>query len=115
MFGIGFFELLIIAVVTLLIVGPEKLPETIRTISLHLARIRRFWVQAKQDIEREVGMEDIRREIHNAEVMEQLKETQTMLNQPAEDNSIEPSQSDGDQPSEDTPEQDERRPESKSD
>ncbi len=80
MFSIGFAELLIIAVVTLLVVGPERLPETIRFISLHLAKFRRYWQGARRDIEKELGLDDLRREIHNAEVMEHLKETKKALN-----------------------------------
>ncbi len=80
MFGISFAELLLIAVILLLVVGPEKLPETVRAISINLAKLRRFWSHARREIEREVGMDDIRREIHNAEVMAQLEETKKTLN-----------------------------------
>jgi sec-independent protein translocase protein TatB len=80
MFSIGFAELLVIAVITLLVVGPERLPETIRFISLHLAKFRRYWQGARRDIEKELGLDDLRREIHNAEVIEHLKETKKALN-----------------------------------
>lgn len=79
MFSIGFAELLVIAVITLLVVGPERLPETIRFLSLQLAKFRRYWQSARRDIERELGLDDLRREIHNAEVMEHLKQTKKML------------------------------------
>ena len=41
MFDIGFPELLLISVVALLVIGPEKLPDTIRTVSLWVGRIQR--------------------------------------------------------------------------
>lgn len=78
MFSIGFTELLLIAVVTLLVVGPEKLPETVRAITIQLSKIKRFWQNAKREVEREVGMDEIRREIHNAQVMEHLERAQKM-------------------------------------
>jgi len=78
MFSIGFAELLLIAVVTLLIVGPEKLPETVRAITIQLSKIKRFWQNAKREVEREVGMDEIRREIHNAQVMEHLERAKKM-------------------------------------
>ncbi|GAB5452265.1 MAG: hypothetical protein Hals2KO_25930 [Halioglobus sp.] len=66
MFDIGFAELIIIGVVALLVVGPERLPETIRTASLYLNRIRRGF----NDIKREV-----QQELHNDAVMRELKDT----------------------------------------
>jgi len=66
MFDIGFAELLIIGIVALLVVGPEKLPSTIRTASLYLNRIRRGF----NDIKREV-----QQELHNDSVMQDLRKT----------------------------------------
>ena len=56
MFDIGFAELLLIAIVGLLVIGPEQLPGTIRTISLWLGRLRRSFNEIKSDIEREIGI-----------------------------------------------------------
>lgn len=66
MFDIGFAELVIIAVVGLLVIGPERLPGTIRTASLWLNRIRRGF----NDIKREV-----QQELHNDSVMQELRKT----------------------------------------
>lgn len=63
MFDIGFTELLLIAVVALLVIGPEKLPGAIRTGSVWVGRLKRSY----QDIKREVELE-----IHNSEVLEKL-------------------------------------------
>ena len=81
MLSIGFAELLIIAVITLLVVGPERLPESIRFFSVSLSKFRRYWRGAKRDIEKELGIDDIRREIHNAEVMERLQQSKDALNE----------------------------------
>jgi sec-independent protein translocase protein TatB len=73
MFDVGFPELILIAVVALLVIGPERLPETLRTIGLWIGRIRRSFTSVKAEIEREVGMDDIRRQLHNEAVMAELK------------------------------------------
>ena len=72
MFDIGFVELLVIAVVGLLVIGPQRLPETIRTLALWVGRLRRTVSRAYREIEKEVGMDEIRRQLHNEEIMRQL-------------------------------------------
>ena len=49
--------------------GPERLPETIRTLSLWLGRLKQLWAKARSEIETEVGMDDIRHQLHNEEVL----------------------------------------------
>ena len=70
---IGSFELLIIAVIGLLVIGPERLPETFRTLGLWFGRLRRSFLSVKTEIEKEIGMEDIRRQLHNEAVMEEMQ------------------------------------------
>ena len=73
MFDIGGLELLIIAVVGLLVIGPERLPETLRTLGLWLGRLRRSFTTVKTEIEKEIGMDEVRRQLHNEAVMDQMK------------------------------------------
>ena len=75
MFDIGFAELIIIAVVGLLVIGPDKLPGAIRTASLWLGRIKRGF----NDIRREVEQE-----LHNDAVMQELKKTGEQLKSEAD-------------------------------
>ena len=56
MFDIGFPELMIISIVALLVIGPERLPGTIRTIALWIGRFRRSFSNIRQEIEREVAI-----------------------------------------------------------
>ncbi len=70
MFDIGFGELILVAVVALLVVGPERLPETIRTAHGWLNRLRRGF----NDIKREV-----QQELHNDAVMQDLRKTGQQL------------------------------------
>ena len=74
MFDIGFSELLIIAVITLLVMGPERLPETVRTISLWFGRMKQMLSSARQELENEVGMDEIRLQLKNEKIMRQLDE-----------------------------------------
>lgn len=72
MFDIGFAELVIIAVVSLLVIGPERLPEAIRTGSAWLNRLRRGFNDIKQEVQQE---------LHNDEVMRELRKTREQLQQ----------------------------------
>lgn len=80
MFDIGFFELIIIAVLGLLVIGPERLPETLRTIVLGFGRFKRGLRDTRIQIEQQLGTDDIRRQLHNEEVMNKLEETRRELN-----------------------------------
>ena len=69
MFDIGFMELVLIAVVALIVVGPEKLPGAIRTTTLWIGRAKRSFNQVKSEIEREINTDEIRRQLHNESIM----------------------------------------------
>ncbi|WP_426414965.1 Sec-independent protein translocase protein TatB [Aestuariirhabdus sp. LZHN29] len=75
MFDIGFAELLIIGIVALLVLGPERLPTAVRTIALWIGRLKRGFASVKSEIEREVGADEIRRQLHNESVLKDLGET----------------------------------------
>ena len=79
MFDIGFSELLLIALVTLLVMGPERLPQTVRSISLWIVRLKQMLASARRDLEQEVGMDDIRQQLHNEQVMRELNESKDHL------------------------------------
>ncbi len=61
MFDIGFWELAIISVVALLVIGPERLPRVARTTGLWLGRARRFVSSVKADIDREVATDELKK------------------------------------------------------
>lgn len=60
MFDIGALELILIAVVTLLVVGPERLPKVARTAGLWLGRARRAFTSVKDEIDREIRAEELK-------------------------------------------------------
>lgn len=77
MFEIGFFELLLVAIVGLLVVGPERLPDALRTGALWWGRLKRSLRETRNELEKELGADDIRRELHNEEVMRSLETLRT--------------------------------------
>lgn len=74
MTGVGFFEILLIGVVGLLILGPDKLPGALRTMALWIGRFRRSFDDIKRDIEKEIGADDIRRQLRNEAIMEKFQD-----------------------------------------
>ena len=79
MFDIGFPELLVVSIVALLVIGPDKLPETLRALFLWVGRLRRSLTNIRADIENEIGADDIRQQLHNESIMKELKETLQQL------------------------------------
>lgn len=61
MFDVSFGEILIIAVVALVVIGPEKLPKVARTLGLLAGRMQRYVSTIKGDIERELKADELRR------------------------------------------------------
>ena len=74
MFDVGFWELAIIAVIALLVIGPERLPKAARTAGLWVGRARRMVTDVKADIDREIRDGDLA-ELKKAG--EELKKTQS--------------------------------------
>ena len=76
MFDIGFTELLLVGVVGLLVIGPERLPGAIRTGSHWLRRLKRGFNDIKQEVQQE---------LHNDEVMQDLRKTGRELKSQADE------------------------------
>ncbi len=66
MFDIGFGKLALIAVVALLVLGPERLPRVARTAGALIRRARNSWASVRSEIERELATDDIKRSIREA-------------------------------------------------
>ena len=76
MFDVGFWEIAIIAVIALLVIGPERLPKAARTAGLWVGRARRMVTDVKADIDREIREGDLA-ELKKAG--EELKKTQSAV------------------------------------
>jgi len=90
MFDIGFSELLVIGVVALIVIGPERLPRVARTIGHLMGRMQRYVADVKADIDREVELEELRKMRDSVQqaatnietsVQSELTKTETELNQ----------------------------------
>lgn len=65
MFDISFTEIMVIAIVALIVVGPERLPKVARTLGHLLGRVRRYVGEVKNDIQREMEVEELN-ELHTS-------------------------------------------------
>ena len=86
MFDVGFWELSIIALVALVVIGPERLPKVARTAGHWLGRGRRFVANVKADIDKEIKAEELKEILEKQARManpvhEILDETREDLNQ----------------------------------
>jgi sec-independent protein translocase protein TatB len=61
MFDVGFSELLVIGLVALIVIGPQKLPRVARTVGHLLGRLQRYVADVKADINREIELEELRK------------------------------------------------------
>lgn len=87
MFDIGFLEMLVVAVLALLVLGPERLPGAIRTVSLTIGRIKRGFSDVRSQVEREIGADEIRQQLHNERIMAELDKHGLNLGNPAKGSS----------------------------
>ncbi len=85
MFDIGFFELLVVGVVALLVLGPERLPTAARTCGLWLGRVRRSLTSIQTEIREELRMEELKRSaaIEKEQLERELEEMRQPFQQPA--------------------------------
>ncbi len=77
MFDIGFGELLLIAVVALVVLGPERLPKAARFAGLWVRRARAQWYSVKAELERELEAEELKRSLQDTQAT--LKQAQARL------------------------------------
>jgi sec-independent protein translocase protein TatB len=61
MFDIGFSEMMVIALVALIVIGPERLPRVARTLGHLAGRLQRYVADVKADINREVELDELRK------------------------------------------------------
>ena len=63
MFDVSLIELAVIALVALLVLGPERLPRAARTVGLYVRKARQSWYSVRADIERELAADELKRSI----------------------------------------------------
>jgi sec-independent protein translocase protein TatB len=90
MFDVGFWEVALIGVIALLVVGPEKLPGLARTVGTYVGKARRYADHVRREIEREIPTHEIRQAINNppkpiADLQETLTEAKVALSKTGDD------------------------------
>ena len=85
MFNIGSFEVLLIFIIALLVLGPERLPGAVRTTGLWIGRFRRSFYKVKNEIERELNADEIRRQLHNETIMAEIEDAKSDIEGMAKD------------------------------
>ena len=100
MFDVGFSEMVVIGLVALVVIGPERLPRVARTLGVLFGRMQRYVTQVKADINREIEASDLSKvktdlesaarsfksevEGHAAQVQEGVREMQSTVEREAE-------------------------------
>jgi sec-independent protein translocase protein TatB len=79
MFDIGFTEMLLVAIVGLLVIGPERLPETIRTCSKWLARLKQGYSKLKAEVERELGTDELQAQLRSESITSSFEKDKEQL------------------------------------
>jgi sec-independent protein translocase protein TatB len=77
MFDVGFWEILLILVLALVVLGPERLPQAARSVGYWVGKARRYIEGVKEQVESEFDTSEVKRLLHNQEV--QIKELQNKL------------------------------------
>jgi sec-independent protein translocase protein TatB len=93
MFDIGFTELLIVAVVALIVLGPERLPGAVRTVGLWIGRIRRTVSNVQREVAEELRMDELRQsaEKQKNELERQVEDLERPFNETLRDEILTPS------------------------
>lgn len=73
MFDVGFIEMLLTAGIALIVVGPERLPVVAQKLGRWIGLGKRMVANIKRQIEDEVGLDEIRHQLHEASVVEEIK------------------------------------------
>ena len=72
MFDMGFLELLVIGIIALIVLGPERLPKAARTVGLWIAKAKQGFESVKSEIDRELKVQELQQQIKSQK--EQLEQ-----------------------------------------
>ena len=75
MFDIGFFELFLVLLVGLVVLGPKRLPEAIKSISRSLLWIKKQVNRSKQEMGKAFGLNEIYQDSRNEEILKDLEDS----------------------------------------
>ncbi|MDG2061679.1 MAG: Sec-independent protein translocase protein TatB [SAR86 cluster bacterium] len=72
MFDIGFFELLIVSSLFLVVVGPERFPEVARNSIKFMRWIKNVFDKGKAEVEKTIGLQEIKQDIYNQDTLKEI-------------------------------------------
>ena len=78
MFDMGFTEMMLIGIVALIVIGPERLPAVARTVGKYFGRLKRFMTTVKADVEQELRADELREIL--AQQQQQLNSIKDTIN-----------------------------------
>lgn len=84
MFDIGFTELVVIFVVTLLVVGPDRLPIVARKVGIYIGKMRRSFQSIKAEVEQELEIEAVKAQLKENAMLAEAKEIEAELSKTVE-------------------------------
>jgi sec-independent protein translocase protein TatB len=89
MFDVGFSELVVIALVALMVLGPEKLPRAARTVGALVRRARTSWLSLQGELERELGASELKESLRSLKSSADLGAVESELRQVAREATVE--------------------------
>lgn len=81
MFDVGFTELLVVFIVALLVVGPERLPMVARKFGLYVGKMRRSFQSIKDEVEQELEIEAVKAQLKENAMLAEAKELEEQMSQ----------------------------------
>jgi sec-independent protein translocase protein TatB len=82
MFDIGLLELFLVLVIGLVVLGPERLPEVIKSVTRSIEWIKKTVTSTKEELSKNIGLDEIYQDLRNEEI---LKKSETDSHQNKED------------------------------
>lgn len=82
MFDIGMQEMLLVGVVALIILGPQRFPIAIRAVVLWVTRLRSGVDSVKNELQQEFGLDELRQQINSQELMQPIQQIKDELSRP---------------------------------
>ncbi|BAF61401.1 Sec-independent protein translocase protein TatB [Candidatus Vesicomyidisocius calyptogenae] len=84
MFDVGFWEFSLIGIITLIIVGPKRMPEIVKEVGTYIGKVKRFIINIQDDISDELEIEKLKKHLNSMDkksnILEVIDETKNTLN-----------------------------------
>ncbi|MEZ5456791.1 MAG: Sec-independent protein translocase protein TatB [Lysobacteraceae bacterium] len=79
MFDVGLMEMLVIGVIALIVLGPERLPKAARKLGFYVRKARQSWYSVRAEFERELAADELKRSVKASELTQSLQEAKQAL------------------------------------